>query len=55
MAETIIETPENTVEPSLHGITIRTITTDQSGSWLQAGWRDFKQTPAIGLTYGALC
>lgn len=55
MTDTTIQTPENTVENGLHGITIRTITTDQSGKWLQAGWRDFKQTPAIGLTYGALC
>ncbi|WP_412557703.1 DUF2189 domain-containing protein [Thalassospira sp. MIT1370] len=55
MTDTTIQTPENTVDNGLHGITIRTITTDQSGKWLQAGWRDFKQTPAIGLTYGALC
>ncbi|MCC4242290.1 DUF2189 domain-containing protein [Thalassospira povalilytica] len=55
MTDTTIQTPENTVDNELHGITIRTITTDQSGKWLQAGWRDFKQTPAIGLTYGALC
>jgi uncharacterized membrane protein len=55
MTETIAQTPENAVEPSLHGITIRKITTDQSGAWLQAGWRDFKRTPAIGLIYGAMC
>ena len=55
MTDTTIETPEKAVEPGQHGIAIRTITTDQSGAWLQAGWRDFKRTPAIGLTYGALC
>src|SRR5690606_27353384 len=30
-------------------------TSDQSGKWLEAGWRDFKRTPAIGLAYGGLC
>lgn len=55
MNDTTIETPDNTVEPGQNGIVIRTITTDQSGAWLQAGWRDFKRTPAIGLAYGAFC
>jgi uncharacterized membrane protein len=55
MTDTIIETPEKAVDPGQRGIVVRTITTDQSGAWLQAGWRDFKRTPAIGLTYGALC
>ena len=55
MTETTIETPKEAVDPGQRGIVIRTITTDQSGAWLQAGWRDFKRTPAIGLTYGALC
>ncbi|MFV1852992.1 MAG: DUF2189 domain-containing protein [Thalassospira sp.] len=55
MTDTTIKTPENAVEPGQHGITVRTITTDQSGAWLQAGWQDFKRTPAIGLAYGALC
>ncbi|WP_417843880.1 DUF2189 domain-containing protein [Thalassospira sp.] len=38
-----------------HGIAIRAVTSDQSGKWLEAGWRDFKRTPAIGLAYGAFC
>ncbi|MBX2829783.1 MAG: DUF2189 domain-containing protein [Rhodospirillales bacterium] len=59
MNDTTIETPDNTPEhaaPSAqHGITVREITTDQSGAWLEAGWRDFKRTPAIGLAYGGFC
>ncbi|NIZ02790.1 DUF2189 domain-containing protein [Thalassospira lucentensis] len=55
MTETTIHLKNNTVEPKISGIGIREITTDQSGAWLEAGWRDFKRAPAIGLAYGAFC
>ncbi|WP_417823130.1 DUF2189 domain-containing protein [Thalassospira lucentensis] len=55
MTETTIVKTNNTVEPTISGIAIREITTDQSGAWLEAGWRDFKRAPAIGLAYGAFC
>lgn len=57
MTETTTPTTTSTVEPQPqpHGIVVREITTDQSGEWLQAGWRDFKRAPAIGLAYGAFC
>ncbi|WP_430474492.1 DUF2189 domain-containing protein [Thalassospira lucentensis] len=59
MTDTIIETPDKTpdaaIENRIHGIGVREISTDHSGSWLEAGWRDFKRTPAIGLSYGAFC
>jgi uncharacterized membrane protein len=45
----------DTSEHTQRGITIRDVTSDQSGKWLEAGWRDFKRTPAIGLAYGAFC
>ena len=35
-------------------IRLRTVTTDQSGKWLQAGWRDFRKTPGISLFYGGI-
>lgn len=34
-------------------VTINTIPdVDRSGRWLAAGWRDFRKTPGISLTYG---
>ncbi|MCP4308394.1 MAG: hypothetical protein GY788_26640, partial [bacterium] len=33
-------------------IKIHKITVGHPGRWLGAGWRDFKQAPAISLTYG---
>ncbi|MCC9626119.1 DUF2189 domain-containing protein [Thalassospira sp. MA62] len=55
MPNTATSSPKDILEPSRHGILIREITTDQSGAWLEAGWRDFKRAPAIGLAYGAFC
>jgi len=59
MNDTTVKTPDNTPEQVVpagqHGITVREITTDQSGAWLEAGWKDFKRTPAIGLAYGGFC
>lgn len=47
---------ENTIESPSAGIAlpvrVRKVTVDHSGRWLAAGWRDFKQTPAVSLTYG---
>ena len=34
------------------GLKVLPITTDQSGKWLAAGWRDFKSAPGVSLTYG---
>ena len=34
------------------GLKVLPITTDQSGKWLEAGWRDFKKSPGVSLTYG---
>jgi uncharacterized membrane protein len=46
--------PEHSGTKGLHGIVVKEVTTDQSGSWLEAGWRDFRRTPAIGLAYGGI-
>lgn len=55
MSETTIEHPSGSVGGLPQGIAIRDVTSDQSGKWLEAGWRDFKRTPAIGLAYGGFC
>jgi uncharacterized membrane protein len=55
MSETTIEQSTGPVSGLPQGIAIREVTSDQSGKWLEAGWRDFKRTPAIGLAYGGLC
>lgn len=55
MSETTIEQPTGSIGGLPKGIAIRDVTSDQSGKWLEAGWRDFKRTPAIGLAYGGLC
>ena len=55
MSETTIEQPTGSIGGLPQGIAIREVTSDQSGKWLEAGWRDFKRTPAIGLAYGGLC
>ncbi len=55
MSETTIEQPTGSIGGLPQGIAIRDVTSDQSGKWLEAGWRDFKRTPAIGLAYGGLC
>ena len=55
MTETTTKQPTSPVNGLPQGITIRNVTSDQSGKWLEAGWRDFKRTPAIGLAYGGLC
>ncbi|MDP2696724.1 DUF2189 domain-containing protein [Thalassospira sp.] len=54
MTGSTIETPATGAFPEQRGIIIRDVTSDQSGKWLEAGWRDFKRAPAIGLTYGGL-
>jgi uncharacterized membrane protein len=35
------------------GLRVLPITTDQSGKWLEAGWRDFRRSFGVSITYGA--
>jgi len=38
---------------SLRHIDVRSLSVDDPGVWLILGWRDFRRTPMLSLTYGA--